>query len=88
MKNKSGPRIELCGATDSIFFHELQKEFIFALCFLSVVVYGLVTCSKTTLPRLTVRGSKITGMGFPNLSKSLKGEEGFFESNSCKRGKR
>ena len=87
MKNKGGPRIELCGATDSIFSHELQKEFIFALCFLSVVVYGLVTCEKTTLPCLTVRGSKITGMGFRNLSKSLKGEDGFFKSNSCKSGK-
>ena len=83
--NKSGPRIETCGATDSIFSHELQKEFIFPLCFLSVVLYGLATCSKATFLCLTVRG-KIEGMGLRNLSKSLKGEEGFFKSNSCKSG--
>ena len=82
--NKSGPRIEPWGVTDSVFSHELQKEFIFPLCFLSVVLYGLVACSKAILPCLTVRGKEIAGMGFRNLSKSLKGEEGFFKSNSCK----
>ena len=85
--NKSGPRIETCGATDSIFSHELQKEFIFPIFFfLSVVLYGLVTCSKAFL-FLTVSGKEIAGMGFRNLSKSLKGKEGFFKSNSCKSGK-
>ena len=81
-----GGRIELCGATDSIFSQELQREFIFALCFLSIVFYGLVTCSKATLPCLTARGSEIAGMGFRNLSKLLKGEERFFKSNFCKTG--
>ena len=85
--NKSGPRIEPCGAANSICSHELQKEFIFPLCFLSVVLYGLVTCSKATFPCLNVRGKEIAGMGFRNLSKSLKGEEGFFKLNSCKSGK-
>ena len=85
--NKSGPRIELCRDTDRIFSHELQKEFGFALCFLSVLLDGLVTCSKATLPCLTVRGGEIAGMGFRNLSKSLIVEEGFFKSNSCKSGK-
>ena len=70
--NKRGSRIEPCGATDSIFSHELQKEFIFALCFLSVVLYGLVTCSKATFPCLAVKGSEIAGMGFRSLSKSSK----------------
>ena len=74
--NKSGPRIKPCGVADSIFPRELQKEFIFPLCFLSLVLYGLVTCSKATFLCLTVRGEEIAGMG--NLSKSLKGEEGFF----------
>ena len=85
--NKRGPRIEPCGATDGIFSHELPKEFIFPLCFLSVVLYGLVTCLKATPSRLTARSNKIVGMGFRNLSKSLKGEEGFFKSSSCKSGK-
>ena len=85
--NKSGPRIEPCGAIDSIFSYELQKEFIFPLCFLSVVLYGLVTCQNATFSCLTVRGTEIAEMGFRNLSKSLKGEEGFFKSNSCKSGK-
>ena len=49
--------------------------FIFPLCFLSVVFF------------LTVRGKEIAEMGFRNLSKSLKGEEGFFKLNSCKSGK-
>ena len=52
--NKRGPKIEPYGATDIILSHELQKEFTFALCFLSVVLYGLVTCSKATLPCLIV----------------------------------
>ena len=67
----------------SVFSHELQKEFIFPLCFLSVVLYGFVTCSKATTPCLTVRG-KIAGMGLRTLPKSLKG---FFKSNFCKNGK-
>ena len=62
MLNKRGPRIESCGATDSTFSHELQKEFTFALCFLSVVLFGLVTCSKAALPCLIVWGSEIVGM--------------------------
>ena len=33
--NKRGSRIEPCGVTDSIFYHELQEEFIF--------LYGFVT---------------------------------------------
>ena len=69
-----------------VFPRELQKEFIFPLCFLSVVLYGLVTCSKAIFPCVTVRGKEIAGMGFRNFSKSLKGEEGFFNSNSCKCG--
>ena len=73
----------LC-ATNSMFFHELQKEFIFPLCFLSVVFYGLEPCLKATFPCLTARGKEIAGMGFRNLSVSLKGEEGFFKSSSCK----
>ena len=83
--HRSGPRIEPCGSTDSIFSHELQKVFIFLLfpIFLSAVLYGLVTCSKATLPCLTIRGKEIAGMGFGNLSKPVKGEEGFFNSNSC-----
>ena len=85
--NKSGPRIETCGATDSIFSHELQKEVIFPLFFLSVVLYGLVTCSKATFPCLTERGKEIAGMGFRNLSEASKGEEDFFKSNACKYGK-
>ena len=76
----------LC-ATDSMFFHELQKEFIFPLCFLSVVLYGLEPCLKATFPCLTVLGKEIAGMGFRNLSISLKEEEGFFKSSSCKGGK-
>ena len=68
--NKSGPRIEPWGVTDSVFSHELQKEFIFPLCFLSVVLYGLVACSKAIFPCLTVREKEIVGMGFRNLSKS------------------
>ena len=82
--NKSGQRIEPCGVTYSIFSHELQKEFVFPLCVLSVVLYGLVTCSKAILLCLTVSGKEIAGMGFRNLSKSLKGKEGFCKSNSCK----
>ena len=85
--NKRGPRIEPCDATDGIFSHEAQKEFIFPLCFLLAVLYGLVTCLKATFPCLTVRGKEIAGMGFRNLSKSLKREEGFFKSNSCESGK-
>ena len=84
---KVGPRIEPCGATDSIFSHEQQKEFIFALCFLFVVLYGLVTCLRATFPCLTVRGKEIAGKGFRNLSKSLKGQESFFKSNSFKNEK-
>ena len=85
--NESGPRIEPRGVTDSTFCHELQKEFIFLLCFLSVVLYGIVTCSIATFPCLTVRGKEIAGMGFRNCSESLKEEEGFFKSKSCKSGK-
>ena len=85
--NKSGPRIDPCGATDSIFSHELEKEFSLTLCFRSVVLYGLVTCSKATSPCLTLRGKEIAGMSFINFSKSLKREEEFFQSNSCKSGK-
>ena len=85
--NKSGLRIEPCDVIDSIFSHELQKEFIFPLCFLSVVLYGLVTCSKAVFPCLIVKGKEIAEMGFRNLSKSLKGEEGFFKSKSSKSGK-
>ena len=70
-----------------VFSHELQKEFIFPLRFLSVVLNGLVTCSKATFPCLTVKGNEIAGMGFRNFSKSLKEEEGAFKSNSCKSGK-
>ena len=70
-----------------VFSHELQKEFIFPLRFLSVILNGLVTCSKATFPCLTVKGKEITGMGFRNFSKSLKEEEGAFKSNSCKSGK-
>ena len=70
--NKSGPRIEPCGVTDRIFSHELQKEFIFRLCILSVVLYGHATCSKAIFPCLTVTEKKIAGIGFINLSKSLK----------------
>ena len=84
--NKSGLRIEPCGVTDSIFFHELQKDFIFPPCFLSVFLYGLVTCSKAIFLCLTVRGKEIAGMGFRYLSKSLKGEEDFFKPNPCKSG--
>ena len=73
--NKIGPTLELCGATDAIFSHELQKYFAFlAFCFLN----GLY--SKATLPCLIVRGSEIAEMGFTNLSKSLPfKEEGFFK---------
>ena len=85
--NKIGPRITRCSVTDSIFSHEMQKKLIVPLCFLSVVFYGLVTCSKVIFPCLTVRGKEIAGMGFRNLSKSLKGEEGFFKSISYKCGK-
>ena len=77
--NKRGPRIDPCGVTDSIFYHELQEEFIF--------LYGFVTCSKAIPPCVTVSGKEIAGMGFRNLSKFLKGEEGFFKSSSCKSGK-
>ena len=52
--NNTGPRIEPCSATDRIFSHELQKELTFALCFLSVVLYGLAICSKATIPCLIV----------------------------------
>ena len=56
--NKIGPTLELCGATDAIFSHELQKYFAFlAFCFLN----GLY--SKASLPCLIVRGSEIAGMG-------------------------
>ena len=82
--NKNGPRIEPCGVTDSIFSHELQKELIFPLSFVSVVFYGRVTCSKAIFPCLTVSVKEIAAMGFRNLSKSLKGEKVFFKSNSCK----
>ena len=85
--NKSEPRIKPCGVTDNISSHDLQKKFIFPLCFLSVVLYGLVTCSKAVFPCLIVKGKEIAEMGFRNLSKSLKGEEGFFKSKSCKNGK-
>ena len=85
--NKRGPRIEPCGATDSIFSHELEKGFIFPVCFLSVALYGLVTSLKAAFQCLIVRGKEIAVMGFRNLFKSLKEEEGFFESNSCKSGK-
>ena len=54
--NTTGPTIEPCSAPDSIFSHELQKELTFPLCFLSVVIYGLVTCSKATIPCLIVGG--------------------------------
>ena len=77
--NKRGPRIDPCGVTDSIFYHELQEEFIF--------LYGYVTCSKAIPPYLTGSGKEIAVMGFRNLSKFLKGEEGFFKSSSCKSGK-
>ena len=53
-----------------VFPRELQKEFIFPLCFLSVVLYGLVTYSKATFLCLTVKGKEKAGMGFRNLSKS------------------
>ena len=56
--NTTAARIEHCSALDSIFSHELQKELTFALCFLSVVLYGLVTCSKVTISCLTVGGVK------------------------------
>ena len=82
--NKSGPWIEPCGVTDSIFSHELQKEFIFPLCFLSDVLYDLVASSKVIFSYLTVRGKEIAGMRFRNLSKSLSEKEGFFKSNSRK----
>ena len=82
--NENGPRIKPCGVTDSIFSHELQKEFIFPLSFVSVVFYGRVTCSKAIFPCLTVSVKEIAGMGFRNLSKSLKGEKVFFKSISCK----
>ena len=76
--NKSGSRIEPCGVTDSIFSHELQKGFIFPLCLLSVVLNGLVTCSKAIFPCLTVRGKEIAGMSFRSLSKFLR-RAGLFE---------
>ena len=82
--NKSGPRIKPSGVTDGIFPHELQKGFIISLCFLSVVLYGLATFSKAFSLCQTVRGKEIAGIGFRNLCKSLKGDEGFFKSNSCK----
>ena len=63
-----------------------RKSLFFLFFFLSVVLYGPVTCSKAFL-FLTVSGKEIAGMGFRNLSKSLKGKEGFFKSNSCKSGK-
>ena len=85
--NKSGPRTEACGATDSIFSHEPQKEFVIPFRFLSVVLYGLATCSKATFPCLTVKGKEIAGMGIRNFFKFLKEEESFFKSNSCKSGK-
>ena len=85
--NENGPSIESLSVSDSIFSHERKKEFIFPLCFLSAVPYGVVTCSKVTFLCLTVRRKEITGMCFGNLSKYLKEEEGFFKSNSCKRGK-
>ena len=44
--NKRGSRIEPCGVTDSIFYHELQEEFIF--------LYGFVTGAD-----LFVTGAKI-----------------------------
>ena len=52
--NTTGPKMEPCNVPDSIFSHELQKELTFALCFLSVVLYGIVTCSKATIPCLIV----------------------------------
>ena len=81
--NKTGPRIELCGATDSIFSHELQKEFLF------FVFYHLFSMVLQHVQKLLscVKGSEIAGMGFRNLFKSLKGEEGFFESIACESGK-
>ena len=88
MLNKSGTRIEPCGATDFVFSHELQKQFTFAICFVSFILYGLTGYSKATLLRLIVWESEIVRMSCGNLSESLKGEEGFFESNSCKNRKR
>ena len=87
MNKKSGPRVEPCGVTDTIFSLELQKLFNSPLCFLSFILYGLVTCSKAIFPCLTVRGKEIAEMSFRNFSKSLKGEEGFFKSKPCKSGK-
>ena len=78
-------RIEPCGATDSIFSHELQKKFTFTLFSVSC---SLWSCLKATLLCLIVWGSEIVGMGCRNLYKSLKGEEGFFKSKSSKSGKR
>ena len=88
MLNKSGTRIEPCGATDFVFSHELQKQFTFAICFVSFILYGLTGYSKATLLCLIVWESEIVRMSCGNLSESLKGEEGFFESNSCKNRKR
>ena len=85
--HKSGLRIDPCLTTDIIFSHELQKQFIFPFCFSSVVLYCLVTCSRATFPCLTVTRKAIAGTGFRNLCKSLKREDGFFKSNSCKSGK-
>ena len=88
MLNKSGTRIEPCGATDFVFSHELQKQFTFAICFVSFILYGLAGYSKATLLCLIVWESEIVRMSCGNLSESLKGEEGFFKSNSCKNRKR
>ena len=88
MLNKSRTRIEPCGATDFVFSHELQKQFTFAICFVSFILFGLTGYSKATLLCLIVRESEIVRMSCGNLSESLKGEEGFFESNSCKNRKR
>ena len=85
--NENGPRIEPCGVTDSIFSHELQKEFIFPLSFVSVVCYGRVTCSKVIFLCLTVSVKEIAGIDFRNLYKPLKGEKVFLKSSSCKGGK-
>ena len=83
------PRIALIlyGTTDIIFSHELQKQLISPFCFSSVVLYGLVACSRATFPCLTVRRKEIAGTGFRSLCKSLKRVDGFFKSNSCKSGK-
>ena len=87
MLNKSGTRIEPCGATDFVFSHELQKQFTFAICFVSFVLYGLAGYSKATLLCLIVWESEIVRMGCGNLSKSLKERMVFSSQNLVKIGK-